>query len=56
MLSNDEYRKRWERKFAAYIAKGIKPYDGKDGNLLITKESEVIGLDAAKIKKIDAIL
>ncbi len=57
MLSNDEYRKRWERKLAAYMAQGIKPYDGKDGNLLITEESEGIGLDAAKIKKnIDAIL
>lgn len=57
MLSNDEYRKRWERKLAAYMAQGIKPYDGKDGNLLITEELEGVGLDASKIKKnIDAIL
>lgn len=60
MLSNDEYRKRWERKLAAYRKQGILPRSeggGENGTLLITEEKEGAGLDAGQIKdNIDAIL
>lgn len=60
MLSNEEYRQRWERKLAAYRHQGILPLaegGGANGTLLITEEKEGSGLDASEIKKnIDAIL
>ncbi len=59
MLSNDEYRQRWERKLAAYRQQGILPLvegRGANGTLLITEEKEGAGLDAGQIKNnIDAI-
>ena len=51
MLSDDEYKKRWERKRAAYQKANILPLplpdqdDGRDGTLLITEEREGMGLD-----------
>jgi len=60
MLSNDEYRHRWERKLAAYRLQDILPLaegGGKNGTLLITEEKEGSGLSSGEIKKnIDAIL
>lgn len=49
MLSDDEYRKRWARKEAAYRNAGILPLpemdDGRVGTLLVTEEHEGTGLD-----------
>ena len=60
MISNEDYRQRWERKLAAYRQEGILTLaegGGKNGTLLITEEKAGIGLDASEIKKnIDAIL
>jgi len=60
IIGNEDYRKRWERKLAAYRREGILPLaegGGKNGTLLTTEEKEGIGLDANEIKKnIDAIL
>ncbi|MGH8758906.1 MAG: ATP-binding domain-containing protein, partial [Burkholderiales bacterium] len=63
MLSNEEYRKRWDRKLAAYRKAGILPApapetdDGRVGTLLITEESEGVGLDLNAIQaNIDLIL
>lgn len=60
MLSNKEYRERWERKLAAYRRAGILPMEeggGANGTLLTTEEIEGKGLDADDIRKnIDAIL
>ncbi|SCU75073.1 putative helicase [Cupriavidus necator] len=60
MLSNREYRQRWDRKLAAYRQQGILPLEeggGENGTLLTTEEEEGIGLDAGRIKSnIDAIL
>lgn len=46
MLSDDEYKKRWERKKAAYLRAQILPPplpehdDGRNGTLLVTEERE----------------
>ncbi len=60
MLSNEEYRLRWERKLTAYRKQEILPLSeggGENGTLLITEEKEGTGLDALQIKNnIDAIL
>lgn len=60
MLSNAEYRQRWERKLDAYRKHGILPMEeggGENGTLLVTEEKEGAGLDAGQIKNnIDAIL
>ncbi len=60
MLSNKEYKERWERKLAAYRRAGILPMEeggGANGTLLTTEEIEGKGLDADDIRKnIDAIL
>ena len=51
MLSDDEYKKRWERKEAAYCKALILPPpwpehdDGRNGTLLVTEELEGTGLD-----------
>ena len=52
MLSNDEYKKRWQRKEAAYRRAQILPLpipekddDGRVGTLLVTEEREGTGLD-----------
>lgn len=48
MLSDEEYKKRWERKKNAYRKAGILPLDeggGENGTLLVTEESEGVGLD-----------
>ncbi|WP_254699780.1 AAA family ATPase [Trinickia violacea] len=51
MLSDDEYKKRWERKKAAYRKAGILPLplpemdDKRVGTLLVTEEHEGMGLD-----------
>jgi hypothetical protein len=54
MLSNEEYRQRWERKLAAYRQQGILPLaegGGENGTLLVTEENEGTGLDAEEIEK-----
>lgn len=60
MLSNEEYRQRWQRKLDAYRQQDILPLSeggGENGTLLITEEKEGSGLDADEIyKNIDAIL
>lgn len=60
MLSNEEYRERWERKLEAYRKQGVLPLaegGGTNGTLLVTEEKEGSGLHATEIKKnIDAIL
>jgi hypothetical protein len=51
MLSDDEYRKRWKRKEAAYHKAKILPLplpemdDEREGTLLVTEEHEGTGLD-----------
>jgi len=51
MLSDDEYKKRWERKEAAYRNAKIFPLplpqkdDERNGTLLVTEEYEGLGLD-----------
>ncbi|HFX1091447.1 TPA: ATP-dependent RecD-like DNA helicase [Pseudomonas aeruginosa] len=51
MLSDDGYKKRWERKEAAYRKAKILPLplpdkdDGRVGTLLVTEEHEGMGLD-----------
>lgn len=55
MLSDDDYKKRWERKKAAYQKAQILPLplpekdDGRVGTLLVTEEYEGIGLDLNSI-------
>lgn len=63
MLSDEEYKKRWERKKAAYGKAMILPPpipaedDGRVGTLLVTEEHEGIGLDLKTIlANIDLIL
>ena len=60
MLSNKDYRQRWERKLAAYREQGILPLSeggGDNGTLLVTEEKAGTGLDAEEIQSnIDAIL
>jgi len=51
LLSDSEYRKRWERKKVAYNKEKIFPPstsdtdDGRNGTLLVTEEHEGVGLD-----------
>ena len=51
MLLDDEYKKRWQRKEAAYHREKILPLplpeqdDGRVGTLLVTEEREGTGLD-----------
>jgi len=57
MLTNPEYRARWERKLAAYRAAGIVPHDeggGETGTLIITRDDERGGIDAKRIAEIIA--
>jgi energy-coupling factor transporter ATP-binding protein EcfA2 len=52
MLSNTDYRQRWERKLGAYRRQGILPLaegGGKNGTLLITEEKQGTGLSAQDI-------
>ncbi|WP_408998395.1 ATP-binding domain-containing protein [Syntrophus buswellii] len=52
MLSNDDYRERWERKKDAYRKTGILPLGeggGENGTLLVTEELEGSGLDLGAI-------
>ena len=60
LLDNIEYRKRWERKLAAYREEGILPLDeggGDNGILLLTEEKRGVELDRdARRKNIDALL
>ncbi|CAK0405810.1 AAA ATPase [Burkholderia pseudomallei] len=63
MLSDDEYKKRWERKKAAYRKERILPLplpeidDDREGTLLVTEEHEGTGLDLNAIRaNIDVIL
>lgn len=60
MLSNDTYKKRWERKKKAYREAGILPLEeggGQNGTLLVTEEREGVGLDLNAITaNINAIL
>ncbi|PVX38191.1 AAA family ATPase [Janthinobacterium sp. 78] len=63
MLSNDEYKKRWQRKEAGYHRARILPPplpqegDEREGTLLVTEEHEGTGLDLnAIISNINLIL
>ena len=60
MLGDKDYRKRWERKLAAYREQDILPLEeggGENGTLLVTEEQEGTGLDAGHIQRnIDAII
>ena len=52
MLSNSDYRQRWERKLEAYRRQGILPLaegGGKNGTLLVTEEKQGAGLSAQDI-------
>ncbi len=55
LLHNPEYRARWQRKLAWYRAQDIVPHDedkdgGSAGLLLITRDDEQGGIDAAHMK------
>lgn len=53
MLSNNDYRQRWERKLDAYRRQDILPLaegGGKNGTLLVTEEKQGVGLSAQEIK------
>lgn len=59
MMSQIEYRQRWERKLQAYIGAGIKPIEqggGPNGVLLVTEEQAGVGLDLKQVKKYVSIL
>lgn len=61
MLDDPDYRTRWERKRAEYLAAGIEPWEGgggSEGTLIETRDEPGGGLDAAKIAKVidDVIL
>lgn len=52
MMSNLEYRERWERKLASYRQQGILPLSeggGDNGTLLLTEEHQGKGLSAEEI-------
>lgn len=54
MLSDSNYRRRWERKLEAYRRADILPYEeggGDNGTLLITEEKQGVGLDADIIQR-----
>lgn len=55
LLDDPQYRARWERKRAEYLAAGIRPYEeggGSEGMLIETRDDSRGGLDAGKIAKI----
>ncbi len=53
LLHNPEYRKRWEKKKAAYIAAGVHPIDDEGvGSLIITRDDDGGGIDAKAIAEL----
>ncbi|MYI56661.1 MAG: AAA family ATPase, partial [Acidimicrobiia bacterium] len=57
LLHDPEYKRRWERKLAAYRAADILPNDeggGEAGTLIITQDDESGGIDAREIANIVA--
>lgn len=55
LLDDSQYRARWERKRAEYLAAGIRPYGdggGPEGTLIETRDDPRGGLDAGKIARI----
>ncbi len=55
LLDDPEYRARWERKRAEYLAAGIRPHDaggGPEGTLIETRDDARGGLDAGQIAKL----
>jgi len=61
LLDDPEYRARWERKRAEYLAAGIRTHEeggGSEGTLIETRDDARGGLDAKKIVKVieDVIL
>ncbi|RAK15236.1 ATP-dependent exoDNAse (exonuclease V) alpha subunit [Anoxybacillus vitaminiphilus] len=51
MLSNLEYRKRWEAKLEWYRSHNILPIE-EGGNLIVTMEAENGGIDSKKIQQL----
>ena len=52
LLHNPEYRRRWERKLAAYKLAGIVPHDeggGPNGTLIVTRDDDAGGIDSRAI-------
>ncbi|MCE3269708.1 MAG: helicase [Ramlibacter sp.] len=59
LMSNDSYRRRWERKLQAYRSVGIVPYEeGSAGTatLLITEERKGVGLDVDRVRTLIGVL
>jgi len=53
LLHNPEYRARWEKKLAAYVAAGIHPLnDDGEGTLIITRDDDGGGIDAQAIAEL----
>lgn len=55
MLHVPRYRKRWEKKLTSYRDNGVLPRDdggGDNGTLIVTRDDEGGGLDAAAIAKL----
>jgi hypothetical protein len=55
MLSNLEYRKRWEAKLEWYRSHNILPIE-EGGNLIVTMETENGGIDSKKIQQLISLL
>ncbi|MDK2829651.1 MAG: hypothetical protein PWP67_2471, partial [Clostridium butyricum] len=54
MMTNPEYKERWEAKKRVYEANG---YSEKNGNLIVTEDDEFGGVDSQVIQsKIDEYL
>lgn len=64
MLFDQEYKQRWEEKYAWYRDNGILPFDeggGKNGTLIITEDKQTVVEDgstrgAISVKEIDKII
>jgi len=55
LLSNPEYKARWERKLVTYREAGIVPHKeggGENGTLIITSDDERGGINSQKIARI----
>lgn len=55
LMSDPDYRRRWEKKLALYRAHGILPLqggEGQNGTLVISEEREGSGLDMSVIERL----
>jgi len=55
MLSNPEYRRRWEAKLVWYREQGILPYKedgGPEGTLIVTQDDERGGIQSDEIERL----